>query len=203
MTESTVYLRDGADGKLVQASLFDEITVDHLSLWRQQWIPVMQSARSSNPRGLLPEDIHWDWLRKLSILGGRLGYHCFAIICRSELQGLMICNDMASARLPEQFGKALIYIDYLATAPCNRAAINDPPKYRGVGYVFVLAAIETSNEMGYKSRVGLHSLPGAELFYEQKCGFTRLGEDAAQQDLTYFEMTKHQAEAFRRNQRKQ
>ena len=32
MTESKVYLRDGKSGSLIEASLFDEVTPDHLVL---------------------------------------------------------------------------------------------------------------------------------------------------------------------------
>ena len=108
-------------------------------------------------------------------------------------------NDVASARLREQFGKPLIYVDFVATAPWNRPKLQAPPRFRGVGQVFILAAIETSREAGFKGRVGLHSLPEAVPFYEGKCGFARLGADSSHQNLTYFEMTEKQADAFRQN----
>jgi hypothetical protein len=150
----------------------------------------------SQPPGQKPEDSHWDWRRKARAVSGFLGYQSFALLCGEELQGLMMTNDIASARLREQFGKPLLYLEFVATAPWNRPKLQDPPRYRGVGSVFILAAIEASREAGFKGRVGLHSLSEAESFYEQKCGFMRLGADSSHQNLTYFEMTETQADAF-------
>lgn len=196
MNESKVYLREGTSGDLVEASFFDEVTSDHLALWDRDWVPAMQAFAAGKSTGQKVEDLHWDWQQKSRAVVGVLGYHSFAIICRKKLQGLMMINEMESARLQSQFGKSLIYVDFVATAPWNRPKLQDPPGFRGVGFVFVLAAVEASRDAGFKGRVGLHSLPDAEVFYEQRCGFTRLGEDSSHQHLTYFEMTEAQAEAF-------
>ena len=40
---------------------------------------------------------------------------------------------------------------------------------------------------------GLHSLPQAEDFYEQKCGMTRVGVDPDYESLSYFELTHERA----------
>lgn len=199
MTESEVYLRDGMSGKLIEASLFDEVTRAHLGLWERDWVPAMEAFRTGGTTGRKPEDSHWDWRRKAQAVRGMLGFHSFALVCGEQLQGLMMTNDVGSARLREQFGKPLIYVDFVATAPWNRHRLQDPPRFRGVGQVFILAAIETSREAGFRGRVGLHSLPEAEPFYEGKCGFARLGPDFSHQNLTYFEMTEKQADAFRQN----
>jgi len=199
MTESKVYLREGRSGNLIEASLFDEVTPDHLVLWDRDWVPAMQAYCAGKPPGQKPEDSHWDWRQKSKEVTGILGYHSFALVCQKKLQGLMVTNDVTSARLPAQFGKPLIYVEFVATAPWNRPKVQDPPRYRGVGHVFVLAAIETSRDAGFKGRVGLHSLPDSESFYEEKCGFTRLGPDSSHQNLSYFELTETQADAFRQN----
>lgn len=57
------------------------------------------------------------------------------------------------------------------------------------------AAIAVSEDEGFKGRLGLHSLPQADDFY-RKIGMTDLGQDAAYQNLRYFEMTSEQARAF-------
>lgn len=199
MTEFKVYLREGKSGNLIEASLFDEVNPDHLVLWDRDWVPAMQAYCAGKPLGQKPEDSHWDWRQKSKEVTGILGYHSFALVCQKKLQGLMMTNDVTSARLPAQFGKPLIYVEFVATAPWNRPKVQDPPLYRGVGQVFVLAAIETSRDTGFKGRVGLHSLPDSEAFYEQKCGFTRLGPDSSHQNLTYFELTETQADAFRQD----
>ncbi|MGB8354988.1 MAG: hypothetical protein WCD79_13920 [Chthoniobacteraceae bacterium] len=199
MTESQVYLRAGKSGKLVEASLYDEVTEAHLALWDEGWVPAMQAFCADRSQGQNPEDSHWDWRRKSQALMGLLGYHSFALLCQNELQGLMVINDITSARLPGQFGKPLVYIQFLATAPWNRPEVEDTPRFRGVGNTFVLAAIESSRDAGFKGRIGLHALPRAEPFYEEKCGLTRLGPDSSHQNLVYFEMTETQAEIFRQN----
>lgn len=198
MTESRVYLRDGQSGQLVEASLFDELTAGHLALWERDWVPAMKAHVARHPPGGKPEDSHWNWRRKSQAFGGLLGYQSFALACGGELQGLMMTNNLTSGRLREQFGKPLIYVEFVATAPWNRPGVENPPRFRGAGQVFILAAIETSRGAGFKGRLGLHSLPKAEPFYEQRCGFTRLGPDSSHENLTYFEMTKTQADAFRR-----
>lgn len=126
-----------------------------------------------------------------------LGYHSFAITCDGELQGLMLVCDFKSARLQAQFGKPVVYVEFLATAPWNRKEIQTPPRYAGVGTIMVSAAVEASWELGYRGRIGLHALPRAQEFYRDKCGMTELGKDDAHQGLMYYEMTDNQAEAFR------
>ena len=200
MTESGVFLREAAGGKLVEATFVDEITPEHLALWERHWLPTMRRSRLRHSILDTMEDAHWDWRRKSRAWRGMLGYHSFALLCQGDLQGLMITNDISSARLQEQFGKPLIYVEFVATAPWNRPQMGASPRYRGIGFIFMLAAIETSRDAGFKGRVGLHSLPAAEPFYEARCGFTRLGPDASHQNLTYFEMTEKQANAFRRSQ---
>jgi hypothetical protein len=199
MTESFVQLQDPQTGGFIEASLFDEVTDEHLRLWEHGWVPEMRSHRANRPPTGAPEDSHWDWRNKSNCWRTLLGYQSFALVCQGELQGLMLTNDISSARLQPQFGKPIVYVEYLATAPWNRPELRMPPKYRGCGRIFILAAIQTSIDTGYKGRMGLHSLPAAEGFYEGKCGFTRLGPDSSHQNLTYFEMTETQADAFRRN----
>jgi hypothetical protein len=199
MNESLVYLLDPQNSGLVEASLFDEVTDEHLRLWEQGWVPEMRNFQANRPPGNLPEDSHWNWRVKANAWRPMLGYQSYALVCQGELQGLMLTNDMASARLPEQFGKLIVYVEFLATAPWNRPELRSPPKYRGCGRIFIAAAIQTSLDAGFKGRIGLHSLPGAEGFYQGKCGFTRLGPDSSHQNLTYYELTTTQADAFRRN----
>jgi len=194
-----VYLKRAKDGELVQATLCDQITQNHLDQWETTWIPEMKAFAKQRSSASGPEDAHWDWRGKVG-KGATFLSHCsFALESNGNLQGMMMANTVVSARLPEQFGKPLVYIEYLATAPWNRPETSNPSRLRGIGSAFVLTAIELSIDEGFKGRVGLHSLSEAEDFYEVKCGMTRLGPDGAHQDLTYFELTETQAESFRRN----
>ncbi|MCF7816925.1 MAG: hypothetical protein K9M54_03485 [Kiritimatiellales bacterium] len=191
-----MYLQKVESGEFVPASLYDEITDEHLAMWSASWIPAMKVHCNNCPLLDSPEDSHWDWKRKAEGWRELLGYRSFSLVCDNELQGLMLVNDITSARLLEQFGKPIVYVQFLSTAPWNRLEIASSPKYRGVGRIMVLASIECSRESGFKGRIGLHSLPRAEVFYEQKCGFTRLGNDSRHQNLCYFEMTEKQADDF-------
>lgn len=175
MNESRVYLMNSETGEIVEASLFDEVSDEHLALWDASWAPAMQAHKANLPVSDTPEDSHWNWKHKANSWRTLLGYQSYALVCGGELQGLMLTNDITSARLPEQFGKPLAYVQFVATAPWNRPELQDPPKFRGVGRIFILAAIQASLDAGYKGRIGLHSLPKAEGFYRDKCGFTILG----------------------------
>jgi GNAT superfamily N-acetyltransferase len=196
MTESRVYLAKTATGKLVEASLLDEVADRHLAMWERSWRPAMEAHCEDRTWSDKPEDHHWDWKAKADEWRPLLGYHSFAIVCENDLQGLMLVSDFKSARLRAQFGRPVVYVEFVATAPWNRPEVQRPPRYRGVGTVMMMACVGLSRELGYHGRIGLHSLPAACPFYRDRIGMTELGEDAAHQDLTYFEMTRKQAEAF-------
>ena len=102
--------------------------------------------------------------------------------------------DLAS--FSNRGASSVLYVDYLATAPWNRPSIENPPRFRGVGVTLLAAAVQLSKDEGFKGRIGLHSLPAAGKFYEEKCGMTVIGPDSQKQNLTYYEFTSEQAEAF-------
>jgi hypothetical protein len=53
MNESLVYLQDVESRKVVEASLFDEVTDDHLLLWENGWVTEMPN-HDTNTGGCLP-----------------------------------------------------------------------------------------------------------------------------------------------------
>ena len=87
-------------------------------------------------------------------------------------------------------------MEYVENAPWNRADLFGSPRYRGVGSILMRAAVELSEESGFRGRVGLHSLPQANDFYANTCGMKDLGADPDCQNLRYFEMTPEQAREF-------
>src|SRR2546430_640950 len=165
-------------------------------MWKSTWSPMMKSYCAGRAGADKPEDSQWNWKWKAEKWRPFLAFHSFAIVCERELQGLMLINDLKSARIKEQFGKPLVYVELLASAPWNRSKIQKPKRYHGVGTVMMAAAIQLSLDLGFKGRVGLHSLPGAEPFYKNDCGMVPLGNDAAYGNWMYFEITEEQAEAF-------
>lgn len=201
MEVSTVYLRRVRDDALVAAELFDDIAEDHLAMWERSWRPAMRATladfrRRQVPHDHWPQDLHWNWRDKAVAARGLLGQQSFSIVGEARLQGMMQLNLTKTARLPQQRGKELVYIDFLAAAPWNRAEIVREREFAGVGKVLMRVAVEVSVAQEFKGRIGLHSLPQADAFYE-RCGLTSLGPDPRYEGrLTYFEMTQAQAARF-------
>lgn len=191
--------------RLVEAELFDEVTVAHFLETQNEWRPVVLAAakrlaQSSASRQLAPRHFHWDWSSKEGELRV-LAFSFFGITCNEKLQGLMKLDlTGAAARLPSQKGKPVVYVDYLETAPWNikalMQALGSGPQYAVVGTRLIEAAVRKSIEEGFKGRVALHSLPGSERFYLEVCGMTKVVRDHAKQSLLWCEFTPEQAEKF-------
>ncbi len=96
--------------------------------------------------------------------------------------------------------RPLVYVDFIETAPWNWdvAPLGRVGRYRGAGVQLMGLAVRWSLSLGYDGRIGLHALPQAKVFYEQKCGMQDLGPDAAYHHLRYFEMTETAARTFLR-----
>ena len=202
ITRVPVFLLDVATCNAVPAELLDAITEAQLADWEGEWLPELFKAiqrlhRAGVTRADWPQSRHWNWRKKAAALQGMLANPGFAIICGGVTQGMMLVDTTTKrCRIAEQAGKNLVYVEFVENAPWNRKELADPPRYRGVGSILMGAAIELSKELGFKGRIGLHSLPQANGFYANVCGMTDLGADAKYHDMRYFEMTPDQAEAF-------
>lgn len=198
---SPIFLHDVASGLAIEAELHGAISDKHLADWEAEWVPELQEAikrlnKDNVERAGWPESRHWNWARKMKSIEGLLGQQSCAVVCDGLTQGMMIVGVTSRGRITSQVGQHLVYVDYLEAAPWNRMGLHyDQPRYRGVGSVLVLAAIEQSKLEGFKGRVGLHSLPQANNFYSRS-GFTDLGIDKDYQNLRYFEMTPEKAEEY-------
>jgi len=62
----------------------------------------------------------------------------------------------------------------------------NPPRYKSVGTVLIQFARTRSIELGYQGRLGLHSLPGIENFYDNQ-RMLNLGADEDYENMVYFE----------------
>ena len=201
----TIQIIDNQSEQLVDAEIFDEITLAHFIETQAAWRPVvLEAARalSQNPTQatLIPRHFHWDWTRKEAELK-MLALKFYGISCRGHLQGIMKVETVAhSCRLPEQRGKPLVYVDYIEAAPWNikqlMTPLGKPQQYRAVGSRLFEAAVLQSDEEGFKGRIGLHSLPGAEGFYVKECGMTPVGRDPHKQNLLWCEFTPEQARRY-------
>ena len=203
---SRVHIIDNASGQPVEAEIFDEVTLEHFIETQQNWRPIiLKAARQLAARGshqLIPQHFHWDWTTKapeLKVLANAF----YGIRHENQLQGLMkleTVGQFCSCRLPEQAGKALVYVDYVEVAPWNlrplMSALGEKARYNAVGSRLIEAAVLKSRAEDCKGRVGLHSLPMTESFYARACGMTPVGRDPAKQNLLWLEYTPEQAENF-------
>lgn len=156
-----------------------------------QWSPFLTKALADAiahgiPRYDLPEHKHWEWERKARSMNA--DSLAFAIEAGNETQGLMILRMDKTGRLPEQLGKPLVYVDYLATAPWNLPELVQIPRLRKSGTRLLEAAIRYSEDNGFDGRVGLHALQQAESFYRDQFHMQDLGIDYNYEDLRYFEL---------------
>ena len=201
-----VLIIDNKTGAPVEAELFDEVTVEHFIETQQEWRPIVfKAARQLAAHGhreLIPQHFHWDWAAKAPELGV-LANTFYGIRYDNKLQGLMkveIVGEFCRCRLPEQDGKALVYVDYVEVAPWNlkvlMAGLGEKPRFNAIGTRLVEAAVRKSIEEECKGRIGLHSLPVTEPFYSKICGMTPVGRDSAKQNLLWLEYTPEQAKRF-------
>lgn len=130
-----------------------------------------------------------------------LAFPVFGIEYNDEIQGLLMygtsgffCRKAGHLDIP-LIDKPLVQVKFLATAPWNLKPVVATPRIRGVGTILMRLAVDASFDLDFKGRVGLHSLPGAEGFY-QSIGMECLGPDPAQQGLPYYEMSSDNANVF-------
>lgn len=202
---SAIQIVDWATRELIEAELFDDVTVEHFLEAQREWRPLVveaakQMVRSGAPREVIPRHFHWDWTSKEADLR-LLVFSFFGLRARGKLQGLMKLESAGkSGRIPSQKGKPLIYVDYLETAPWNikplMQALGRSQEFAVVGTRLIEAAARKSLQEGFKGRLPLHSLSTSERFYLDVCGMTAVGRDPAKQNLLWCEFTPEQAERF-------
>lgn len=181
-----------AKGDDCPAELHFGIKPEHLSDWLYKWQPFLEEKLKNIPAALRPQHPHWNWLKKQMVYGGQIAMSSYAITCNGETQGLMWVNKTKYSQMEAAKGKPLVYIEFLSSAPWNDRRLQSPVCYKGVGSIMVKAAINLSVDEEFKGRIGLHSLPQAEPFYN-KMGLCDLGIDHSHQSLRYYEMTEEQA----------
>jgi hypothetical protein len=170
-----IELKRGIDNMPVEAYVVD-LSQKHLDDFQNLWLEQLRAFKQ--------EDKYWDWSFKLSFIEMEDSYEGYAIECEDKTQGLMVIETaMHGSRIDP--GKRLVYITRLVSAPFNRAEIQNPPQYKKVGTVLLKWARFRSVELKYGGRVGLHSLPNSEGFYEGK-NMINCGKDE-DEELVYFE----------------
>lgn len=135
-------------------------------------LPVSKSVRKEEG------DNHWHWRKIVGRNKAKLIWEALAVQSGSgAIEGAMAYRIDAKSQL--QPGKGAVYVDRIATAPRNRPWVLEPPKYRGIGSVLLLAAVRHSYLLGLEGRVWLTSLPSERTrkFYRER-GFEVIFEDA-------------------------
>lgn len=170
----------------------DELMGIHLD-WQPARLAALANLRQQGKPW--PENWHWDWSKKADNLN-LLAYRCFAVEREGRAQGLMMVSTIGwRGRVEIQVGKPVLYIEYIESAPWNLAALEERPRYAGVGAALLQIAIQVSAEEGFAGRVALHSLPQSQPFYRRY--MHDLGTDSSHfEKLPYFEMTEAQAREF-------
>jgi len=102
----------------------------------------------------------------------------------SSRQAMILLETQA--RRSRRDGEGLVYVEYLAAVPHSRPSAK-ARKYKRCGEAMLALALERSRALGYKGRLGLHSLPTSVAFYV-RLGLEDLGEDPAENGLRYFEL---------------
>jgi hypothetical protein len=195
-----IFLRRNATGEVVQATLHERIDGAYARLVDYAWLTFLHAAEAEAKASGKPfvelDHAHWAWEAKVSQSAKLLSCPTFAIECDGETQGLMLVKtDGHFASLPAEKDKPLVYITYLATAPWNLPGVVGQPRFSGVGTVMLAAAVQMSIEAEFKGRVGLHSLPQAESFYECH-GLVNLGIDPEKENLKHYELSPQVAADF-------
>lgn len=199
---SLVLIAEGSTRKPVEAVLIDGVTQNEALAADAVWMPYLTNLMNEAVKqGLTPEELpehwHWQWTTKAALLPPDARH--FGIECGGQIQGMMIALTIGKHCVhPQQKNLPLVYVDYIAAAPWNLGKflkkVGEQPRYREVGRVLMTTAITLSRDLGYDGRIGLHSLPQTNSFYENTCGMLPLGEDTfnsphGSYTLSYYEMT--------------
>jgi hypothetical protein len=194
-----VFLRKG-DGTVLAGALISGIDEPYARRVDDAWLTSLAAidldAAARGETIARPEHVHWVWGDKVKHLGRLISCPTYSIECDGAVQGMLtLVTDGHYCKLPEQVGSPLVYVWFLASAPWNLLLKPGPDTYHGVGNSLMSVAIQSSIALGFKGRIGLHSLPQAESYYQQM-PMICLGPDNSKQGMNYFEMTPDLAKAF-------
>ena len=199
-----VDLWDRQTERYVEGELRSPVSIGHTGDFETLWRPIfekriaeLRAAGRTTIDDFGSSDIqyaYWDWAAMARERAQRFDWSSFAVEVGGVTQGLMFVRPAGFAREPSQARRPIVEVDLLATAPWNRNRLVPNPKYKGVGRLLLMTAVNLSFEEECAGRVGLHALPQAENWYRDRCKMTDLGVDAT--NMRYFEMTEAQARAF-------
>lgn len=163
----------------------DEVVIATICSLNRDHIQQVDTVWNDILRATQQPDAYWDWTYKFRLSLNEDRYEAWAIELDEVLQGIVLLETQwHRSWLPGRH--RLVYVEYLASAPWNRRPLEDPPYLKNVGRSLLVFTRQRSVELGYEGRVGLHSMPGAEGFYE-RFNMINSGPDPDRDDLIYFE----------------
>jgi len=196
-----IVLQNRRSKEFEEGQLYRELDRKNFDDFENLWRPMLEARRAQFGSWEAAaegdaQDSHWQWAEKAVDASTSMADETYAIECAGETQGLMLVTSAAFARLEVQRGRAIVYIELIATAPWNRPRlVKEEARYKGVGRVLVAEAINLSYQLEFNGRLGLHSLPQSQSWYRDVAKFTDLGYDEDKR-MKYFEVTEAQATAF-------
>jgi hypothetical protein len=196
-----IKLLRSATKELVPATLRIGISEFEAKEAERTWRPHRQAhtdalIRANTPADDFPEHSHWNWAYKSQALQFE-NYLGFSIECERDFQGMMLVRTKGDySRLPETLGQPLLYVEYVESAPWNLRSAISKPRFKRVGKALLKGAVDYSHTLGYRGRIGLHSLPQSVSYYESEIGMTFLDLDERKQNLGYLEFSEDQANRF-------
>lgn len=208
MTVQPTKLSRVATGDLVGAELYDSLSLDDLfnaeKVWAPEKIEIIRELLSRDvPRTAWPQSLHWNWAKKAVEMkpyapGPLSAHRLFGISAEGRWQGLLLARCVGYQTRTAPAGRDLVYLEFVETAPWNWRVpqTGRNPVFKGVGLQLVELAVRWSDDLGFRGRLGLHSLPQADSFYGGYCGMSDLGPDPKYQNLRYFELDESQARMF-------
>ncbi|MEO0852963.1 MAG: GNAT family N-acetyltransferase [Cyanobacteria bacterium J06648_11] len=158
MVTFNVKLFQVSAGQFVEATL-RELSQKHVDDFETHWKAALVE--------MAQEDKFWDWAFKQRAAMTYGNYECYAVEADERTQGLMMIETQWHYSVIAD-AQPLVYIEALSAAPWNRAQRQGAARFKRVGTSLLAFARARSEALGYGGRVGLHSLPGAEGFYESQ-----------------------------------
>lgn len=195
----TPLIRDFSTLAEIEGSLLKPATAADLDEAQQLWPPVLRRVVAEHIAGGGSPNIKiWQgkWGQKTLLLG-QADTSIQGIKAKGQVQGLIkLLVQGQQARLVAS--KELVYVDLLESAPWNvrryMNVLQAKPVYKDVGSELMRMAVKESLDRGFGGRVGLHSLPRAETFYDG-IGMTRMAPDPDKGGLVYFEFAEDSAKS--------
>lgn len=158
MVSFNINLFEVSSGQFVEAML-RELVQRHVDEFESDWKAALVALSQA--------DKFWDWAFKKRAATSYGNYECYAVEAEDRTQGLMMVETQWHYSAVAE-GQPLVYIEALSVAPWNRIQQKGSPQFKRVGSGLLAFSQARSEALGYGGRVGLHSLPGAEGFYESR-----------------------------------